>query len=132
MDLYWKAQADPKNIPASTFTKYMTGGAKVLLEGSYNETAKGGDSIKGHQISRVRVAEKHLSETAPWVQLVDCPTQDPDDPQTGFHVDANGDVVANKPHDPPYPYAATVKMFLLNGVWTVASFETDFTRTCSP
>jgi hypothetical protein len=110
----------------------MTGGAKLLFEGSYDETAKSGDSIQGHEIPRVRVSEKHLTDTIPWVLLIDCPMQDPTDPQTGFHVDTSGAVVADKPHDPPYPFAATVKMFLVNGVWTIGSFETDFTRTCSP
>ena len=67
----------------------------------------------------------------PWVVLRDCATSAPVNPEVEYYV-KSGKPVPQKPHEPPGPYAHTIKIFLINGQWTITQFTVDSTRTCKP
>jgi hypothetical protein len=72
-----------------------------------------------------------MSASLRWATLRDCAAVDPSDPLVEYYV-ATGKPVPQKPHNPPGPYADTIKIFLINGQWTITSFTVDTTRTCKP
>jgi hypothetical protein len=130
-DLVDKAFRDPAHVPASTFNKYLGGQARLLFDQSLAQEKKQGKAVRGNTIRRVRVVQNHMDKALKWVMLRDCATDDPKDPAVEYYV-RTGKHVPQKPHNPPGPYADTIKIFLINGQWTITSFTVDSTRTCKP
>jgi hypothetical protein len=130
-DLVDKAFRDPARVPASTFDKYLGGQAKELFDSSLAQEKKQGKGVRGNTVRRVRVVQNHMDKALNWAVLRDCATDDPKNPAVEYYV-KTGKPVPQKPHNPPGPYADTIKIFLVNGQWTITSFAVDSTRTCKP
>ncbi len=127
-----KAFRNPAHVPASTFEKYLAGQAKQLFVSSLAEEKAEGKAYRGDApIRRVRVVQNHMAESLRWAVLRDCAMENPADPEVEYYV-ATGKPVPQEKHDPPAPYADTIKIFLINGQWTITQFTVDSTRTCNP
>ena len=127
-----KAFRNPARVPASTFDKYLAGQAKQLFVSSLAEEKAEGKAYRGAPpIRRVRVVQNHMAESLKWAVLRDCAMENPADPELEYYS-ATGKPVPQKKHDPPAPYADTIKIFLINGQWTITQFTVDSTRTCKP
>jgi hypothetical protein len=125
------AYRDPAHVPASTFSTYLAGEAKLLFEQNLAQEKAQGKAERGKTIRRVRVVQNHMAGSLKWAMLRDCATDDPRDPAVEYYV-KTGNPVPQPPHNPPGPYADTIKIFLVNGQWTITSFTVDSTRTCKP
>ncbi|HZC53153.1 MAG TPA: hypothetical protein VE441_11730 [Mycobacterium sp.] len=128
-----KAFRDPTHVRSSTFDKYVAGQAKLLFDSSLAQERRQGKAQRGAApIRHVRVVKNRVADkTLPWVVLRDCATTDPKNPYVEYYVET-GKPVPQKSHNPPGPYADTIKIFLINGQWTITSFTVDTTWTCKP
>jgi hypothetical protein len=129
--LHSKALGDPAHIAASTFDRYLGGQLKQQVDSAFAAEKTHGKAYHGKTIRRVRVTQNHMNASLKWAMLRDCAAVDPSDPLVEYYV-ATGKPVPQKPHNPPGPYADTIKIFLINGHWTITSFTVDTTRTCKP
>ena len=126
------AYRDPAHVSASTFTNYLAGQAKQLFDTNFAQEEAQGKAYRGTEpVRRVRVTENHMGASLQWAQLRDCGADSASDPYTEYYV-ATGKPVPQKPQNPPGPYADTIKIFLINGQWTITQFTVDSTRTCKP
>jgi len=125
------ALRDPAHTPASTFDRHFAGEAKQQVDASLVAEKSQGKAYRGKTVRRVRVVANHMSASPKWVVLRDCATVDPADPLVEYFV-GTGKPVPTKPHNPPGPYADTIRIFLINGQWTITQFRVDSTRTCTP
>jgi hypothetical protein len=130
-ELVDKAFADPAHIGSSTFDNHLAGQAKLLFDSSLAQEKREGKAVRGQTVRRVRVVQNHMAGSLKWAMLRDCATDDPRDPSVEYYV-KTGKPVPQPPHNPPGPYADTIKIFLVNGQWTMTSFTVDSTRTCKP
>jgi hypothetical protein len=129
--LHSKALEDPAHTSASTFDKYLGGQLKQQIDTAFAAEKRQGRAYRGKAIRRVRVVQNHMNASLKWAVLRDCAAVDPGNPLVEYYV-ATGKPVPQKPHNPPGPYADTIKIFLINGQWTITSFTVDSTRTCKP
>jgi hypothetical protein len=119
-------------VPASVFAKYLAGESKKVFVAALSDEQKQGRAYRGTPpSSRVRVGANHLTATVPWVQLVDCALQSSADPYTEYDV-AKGKPIPQPRRKVPPPYAKLIKIFLIDGKWTITSFATDSSSTCTP
>jgi hypothetical protein len=131
-ELQDKAFRDPAHVPASIFNKYLAGQAKGLFDSSLAAEKAAGRAYRGAiPVSRVRVTQNHMAGSLKWAELRDCAAESPTDPYVEY-VLATGKAVPQKPHNPPGPYADKIRIFLLNGQWTITQFTVDTSRTCKP
>jgi hypothetical protein len=127
-----KAFRDPAHVSPATFDKYLGGQAKELFVSSLAQEKKDGKAYRGAAPTRrVRVVQNHMAASLKWAVLRDCAIDSPANPEVEYYV-KSGKPVPQKPHNPPGPYADTIKIFLINGQWTITSFSVDSTRTCKP
>jgi hypothetical protein len=129
--LHSKALEDPARTSSSTFDKYLGGQLKQQIDAAFAAEKRQGKAYRGKTIRRVRVVQNHMNASLKWAVLRDCAAVDPSDPLVEYYV-ATGKPVPQKPHNPPGPYADRIKIFLINGQWTITSFTVDSTRTCKP
>jgi hypothetical protein len=123
---------DPAHVSAATFDKYLGGQAKELFVSSLAQERKDGKAYRGAAPTRrVRVVQNHMAASLKWAVLHDCAIDSPTNPEVEYYV-KSGKPVPQNPHNPPGPYADTIKIFLINGQWTITSFTVDSTRTCKP
>ena len=126
------AYRDPAHVSASTFTNYLAGQARQSFETNFAQEKAQGKAVRGTApVRRVRVTENHMGGSMQWAELRDCAADSASDPYTEYYV-ATGKPVPQKPQNPPGPYADTIKIFLINGQWTITQFTVDSTRTCKP
>lgn len=128
-----KAFRDPAHVSSSTFDKFLAGQAKLLFDSALADEKKQNKAYRSSpDVNHVRVVKNHMTGTAlPWVVLRNCATPAPTNPEVEYYVNS-GKPVPQKPHEPAGPYAHTIKIFLIRGQWTITSFTSDYSRTCTP
>jgi hypothetical protein len=128
-----KAFRDPAHVRASTFDKFLSGQAKLLFDSALADEREQGKAYRGGAVlHHVRVAANHMTGGAiPWAALRDCQTDDPANPHVEYYVET-GKPVRPASARRPTPYASTIKIFLVNGQWTVTQFKIDTRKACSP
>ena len=128
-----KAFRDPAHVRSATFDNFLSGQAKLLFDSALADEREQGKAYRGGAVvHHVRVAANHMSSGAiPWVALRDCQTGDPANPHVEYYVET-GQPVRPASAGPPTPYASTIRIFLINGQWTITQFKVDTSKACSP
>jgi hypothetical protein len=122
---------DPAHADIASIDKYLTGKAQTLFDQSLQTAITATVAYRGTPPElRITVTTNDVADSVlPQVTLRNCPTVD--DSWVEYDTET-GAVVPQPPHDPPAPWARTIKMAYVRSQWTVTDLTTDSTQTCTP